>query len=52
MKRLVLLCVLLFPLLAFSQVRILIAYDTQTGNTEKLAQSIAKGATMPGVEAL
>lgn len=50
MKRLFLLCVLLCPLLAYSQVRILIAYDTQTGNTEKLAQSIAKGATVADVE--
>jgi len=50
MKRLILLIILLLPVLAFSQIRILIAYDTQTGNTEKLAQSIAKGATMPGVE--
>jgi len=50
MKRLIPLIILLFPVLAFSQVRILIAYDTQTGNTEKLAQFIAKGATMPGVE--
>lgn len=50
MKRLLLLCVLLYPFLAYSQVRILIAYDTQTGNTEKLAQSIAKGATIADVE--
>ncbi|HEY2017887.1 MAG TPA: flavodoxin family protein [Bryobacteraceae bacterium] len=33
-------------------VRILIAYDTQTGNTAKLAQAIRKGAaSVPGVEA-
>lgn len=50
MKRVLLFPVLLLPLLSFSQVRILIAYDTQTGNTEKLAQSIAKGASMPGIE--
>ncbi len=50
MKRFILLAALICPLLAFSQARILIAYDTQTGNTEKFAQSIAKGATMPGVE--
>jgi len=50
MKRLIFVFILLFPLLAFSQLHILVAYDTQTGNTEKLAQSIAKGATISGVE--
>lgn len=50
MKRIILLFVLIFPVFAFSQLHILVAYDTQTGNTEKLAQSIAKGATIPGVE--
>ncbi len=32
-------------------IRILIAYDSQTGNTEKLAQAIARGASsVPGVQ--
>ncbi|MGC8896605.1 MAG: flavodoxin family protein, partial [Candidatus Bathyarchaeia archaeon] len=32
------------------KVRILVAYDSQTGNTEKMAKAVAEGASLAGVE--
>ncbi len=55
MKRVFLLCciaLLAYPTAALAQsrpaVRILVAYDSETGNTEKLAQAIGRGATSVG----
>jgi flavodoxin len=33
-------------------VKVLVVYDTKSGNTEKMAQAVAKGAEQAGVEVL